>query len=254
MAHASLFCRCHSEIFFTWNESADEFRQLFGKIARRTPDIRIDFTMGLKLQFLNIHIENLNGDLFTCVHHDPRVQKCTLPYAVDNVHDAHSHWLRSSLIRAVRCCTSVFDFNQERIYLELTCLINGYSIDFVERRIHHFFQHFDALSLRSSLNQRVYEQLQHRLFNFVTEQHQLTRTNQDLESNHQLIRLSYFYQWGPRSEFDEKLKKILREHLQMPTQTSFEKKHQQIKLILTTQTKYSLNALLSQQKPQHPLL
>ncbi|CAF4337030.1 unnamed protein product, partial [Rotaria magnacalcarata] len=37
-----------------------------------------------------------------------------------------SHWLRSSLIRAVRYCTTIEDFNQERIYLEMTYLANGY--------------------------------------------------------------------------------------------------------------------------------
>lgn len=251
-----LLFRCHNEIFFTCNESVDEFRPILQKIENQSPDIGAKFTMGQEVQFFDVHLVNDNGTLYTCVHHDSNVQKYTLPYVIDNASEAHSHWLRSALIRAVRYCTSVFDFNQERIYLEITCLTNGYSVEFVEQRIHHFFKHFDALALRrsSSLDQRVYEQLRHRLFNFIHEQQQFSRANQELESNNQQIRLSYFYQYGPKHKFNEKLKEILLANLHLPANVSFEKKHQKLKILLTTKQKCSLNALLSQQKPDHPLL
>lgn len=249
-----LLSRYHNQIFFTWNESTNEFRQLFETLAHQTKDIQIDFTMGDKIEFFNIHIENLDGTLYTRVHHDTSIPQHTLPYTIDNAQDAHSHWFRSSLIQAVRYCTSVFDFNNERIYLEITCLTNGYSVEFVERRIHHFFKHFDALSLRSSLDQHVYQQLQHRLFNFSHEQQQFSRTNQELVNDNQLIHMSYFYQYGPKNEFNKKLRKILRENIHLRTSSAFEKRHRKIEIILTTKPKYSFNALLSQQKPDHMLL
>jgi len=192
--------------------------------------------------------------LYTRIHHDTSIPKYTLPYSISNAEETHSHWLRSSLIRAVRACTSVFDFNNERIYLEITYLTNGYSIEFIERRIQHFFEQFNVLSLRSSLDQHVYEQLRHRLFNFFNEQQQFSRTNQELVSDNQLIHMSYFYQYGPKNEFNEKIRKILLDNIHVPESFSDEKKHRKIKIILTTKPKHSLNALLSQQKPDHMLL
>lgn len=192
--------------------------------------------------------------MYTRVHHDTSIPKYTLPYSINNAQDTHSHWLRSSLIRAVRTCTSVFDFNNERIYLEITCLTNGYSIEFIEQRIQHFFEHFDVLSLRSSLEQRVYEQLRRRLLNFFDEQQQFSRANQELANDNQLIHMSYFYQYGPKHEFNEKIRKVLLENFNLPSSYSFEKGHKTIKIILATNPKYSLNSLLSHQKPDHILL
>ncbi|CAF4142130.1 unnamed protein product, partial [Rotaria sordida] len=55
---------------------------------------------------------------------------------------AHSDWFLSALIRAVCYCSSVEDFNQERIYLELTSLTNGYSLLFVEAHVQYFCDYF----------------------------------------------------------------------------------------------------------------
>ncbi|CAF4305823.1 unnamed protein product, partial [Rotaria magnacalcarata] len=67
--------------------------------------------------------------------------------------------------RAIRYCTSIEDFNQERIYLEMTYLANGYSIDFIDKHIQHFFKFFDAKSLQQlPLDQGAYKKIRHRLF------------------------------------------------------------------------------------------
>ncbi|CAF4706662.1 unnamed protein product, partial [Rotaria magnacalcarata] len=80
-----------------------------------------------------------NGILYSRVHHQHNQQPYTLPYisSKGNSIRTYSHWLRSSLIRAIRYCTSIEDFNQERIYLEMTYLANGYSIDFIDKHIQH---------------------------------------------------------------------------------------------------------------------
>ncbi|CAF4442875.1 unnamed protein product, partial [Rotaria magnacalcarata] len=87
---------------------------------------------------------------------------------------------RSSLIRAVRYCTTIEDFNQERIYLEMTCLANGYSVEFVQKHIEHFLTFFNATLLQQwSLDQHSYEKFRHRLFNFMSEQRQFLQKKQD---------------------------------------------------------------------------
>jgi len=244
------YYRCKNQIFFTWNQPVNKLHQLLQTIGSEHSYVVLEVEFGSKIAFLNAYIENLNGTLYTRVYHDPSIQKYTLPYVIGNAKVAHSHWFRSALIQAVRYCTSVYDFNQERIYLEITCLANGYSLEFVERRIKHFFTHFDATSLRSSLDQNVYDKLRHRLFNFISEQHSFFDKKQELEKKNQRVGLTYLYQFGPKRKFNKELRKILSKNLPTPAQFSNNK----IKLILTTKQQYSLNALLSQQKPSHQLL
>ena len=191
-------------------------------------------------------MENQHGTLYTCIYRDPTQQKYTLPYAIGDTQVAHSHWFRSALIRAVRYCTSVHDFHRERIYLEITCLTNGYSLEFVEQRISHFFNYFGATSLRSSLNQKDYDKLRHRLFNFISEQHRFLDECEELEKSNRRIQLTYHYQFGPKRLFQKRLREILTENLHLPSQAFVKKK---IDFIFTTTQQYSLNALLSQQKP-----
>jgi hypothetical protein len=247
--------RCKNQIFFTWNQPVNKLHQLLQTIDSQYSYVKLEVQIGPKIQFLNASIENLDGTLYTCVYHDPNIQKYTLPYVIGNAKAAHSHWFRSSLIQAVRYCTSVYDFNQERIYLEITCLANGYSLEFVERRIKHFFTHFDATSLRLSLDQNVYDKLRHRLFNFISEQHSFVQKNQELEKKNQRVRLTYLYQFGPKRKFNKKLREILSENLRTTAQSSAASAiNKKIKIVLTTKQQYSLNALLSQQKPSHHLL
>jgi hypothetical protein len=243
----------------TWNKTADELRQLLQTtMATRDRNFEIDVKIDFKGQFLGAHLQNLSGTLFSSVYHDPDIPKYTLPYVIGDSKAEHSHWLRSALIRAVRYCTSVYDFNHEQIRLEITCLANGYSLEFIEQRIQHFFLHFDALSLRSSLDQNVYEKLRHRLFNFLTEQqHYFLKQNQELEKNNQRIQMTYLYQLGPKYKFNKKLKEILSNHLYPPSKASSAlsvPKSKQVKIILKTKQQYSLNAQLSEQKPSHRLL
>jgi hypothetical protein len=244
--------RCKNQIFSTWNGTIDQFRPLFQTIGREYPNIRIHSRVAFKIAFLSAYIENQKGILYTRVDHDSNYQKYTLPYVIGDTKVAHSHWFRSALIRAARYCTSVYDFNQERIYLEITCLTNGYSLEFIEQRINHFFIYFDVRSLRLSLDQKVYDKLRLRLFNFISEQRQFLNKNQELENNDQRFKLSYLYQYGSKHKFNKKLQTILSKALYTPPPTP--STDNKIRIILSTKQQYSLNALLSQQKPCHTLL
>ena len=244
-------CRCKNRFFFTWNATTNELRDLLQSIRTQNTNVHLEITMDSSVHFLNAHIENRNGTLYSRVYHDPTAQKYTLPYVIGHSKGAHSHWLRSALIRAARYCSSVGDFNQERIYLELTCLANGYSLEFVEKRIDHFFTHFDATSLRLFLEQHVYDKLRDRLFKFMNEQQRFFDQNQELEKNGQLVRLSYLHEFGPKGKFNAKLYEILSRNLEKHDQPPSRSK---IKMKLTTIHQHSLNALLSRQSPSHILL
>ncbi|CAF2260260.1 unnamed protein product [Rotaria magnacalcarata] len=253
------FGRCQNQLFFTWNETEDELRALLKMVASQDPNVIFDFEIGRRIPFLEVVIDKYEGELATTIYHNPKRQKYTLPYAINNAKLAHSHWLRSALIRAVRYCTSVYEFDFERISLEVACLANGYSLEFVEKRLNHFYTFFDATSLRQSLDQNVYEKLRLRLFNFISEQNLVGKRNQELEKKNERVRVFYLNAFGSKRKFNTQLREILSNYLKRKessssSSSSSSSKPNEIKILSTAKYQYSLNALLSQQKPDHPLL
>ncbi|CAF5206116.1 unnamed protein product [Rotaria magnacalcarata] len=179
------------------------------------------------------------------------MQPYTLPYVIGHSKVSYSHWFRLALIRAVRYCTSVTDFNQERVYLEVTWLANGYSLKFIEKRINHFYSHFDAVSLRTCLDQQVYKKLRHRLFNFIHEQRTYLKNNEELDKKNERVQLTYLYEFGPKRQFNQRLQEILSRNLKTTNNTS--SKTNPIKIKMMTKHQHSLNALFSEQNPLHNL-
>lgn len=203
--------------------------------------------MGFSVDFLQAYVENRKSVLYTRVYRDPKAQKYTLPYVNQHAKIEHSHWVRSSLIQAVRYCTSVDDFNQERIYLEMTLLANGYTLEFVERRINHFFHHFNATSLRRVQDQQAYNRLRHQMFNFLSEQNRQLNAEEEAKNKKLYVQIQYPYQYGSREAFEKQCRQLLSNHfsarLKIPSN--------RMNIVLMAQQPYSLNALLSQQKPCH---
>ncbi|CAF1502789.1 unnamed protein product [Adineta ricciae] len=111
----------------------------------------------------------------------------TLPYVVGQSKMRHSEWFRSALLRAVCYCSSAEDFHQERIYPELTYLVNGYSFYFVESHVQHFFDYFELQMQRST-------QLQ------------------ELNDNNQVARFNYYYNYWPRCEFNRYFHELWSRH------------------------------------------
>lgn len=213
-------------------------------VAKTYPDIHLQTFVGPTVHFLNAYVANRNGQLYTRVYHDPISQGYTLPYVIGHSKLNHSDWLRSALVRAVAYCSSVEDFQQERIYLQLTCLVNGYSLLFVESHIQHFFYYFTADNMRYYLDQTMFDKFRRRLFDFIDVQHELSNKNQRLDNNGSLIRLHYLYEIGPRCQFNQKFHNLWRKHFGNHPELSKENSL----IVLTTKHLHSLNALLAQYK------
>ncbi|CAF4250121.1 unnamed protein product [Rotaria sp. Silwood2] len=96
----------------------------------------------------------------------------------------------------------VDDFQQERIYLELTYLINSYSLLFVETHVKHFFNYFHAQIMRYSANQSTYDKFCPQWFKFVEQQHELSEQLQKFDNNGRLIQFNYIYDFGSRCRFN----------------------------------------------------
>ena len=94
-------------------------------------------------------------------------------------------------------------FAEERIYLELTCLLNGYSLYFVEMRVDHFFAYFKENDMRYCLDQVRYDQFRLQIFAFIEQHHELLEKERQLDDDGKMLYFHYFYEYGSRSQFDE---------------------------------------------------
>ena len=239
--------RYQDQIFFTWNRSEGELCSALQKFRTQYPNLHCQTLTGSIVQYLNAYIENRQGQLYSRVIHNPTIQAYTLPYVVGHPKLKHSDWLRAALIRAVCYCSSVDDFHQERIYIELTYLVNGYSLLFVECHMQHFFKYFETEDMRYSLDQAMYDKFRRQWFEWIDWQRELNNKLETVDNNGNLIRLNYLYEYGPRCQFKEDFHVIWSKYLNTDPQLS----EKTSTILLTTKHVHSLNALLSQQKSSY---
>ena len=164
----------------------------------------METSMGTCVEFFNAQIENRHGHLYTCIYHQSNMFKYTLPYVINHVKCNHSLYFRSALIRAIRFCSNFNDFNQEQINLVIACLMNGYSMNFIETQLKHFYLRFNAEKIRFCSNQNTYQLLRQRLLDFINIQRDLSDKNQELEDKEYIIHFSYPYDYGPYNAFNKK--------------------------------------------------
>ena len=181
----------------------EKLQACFSELNYQHPDIQITTSIGTHVHFLNAYIENRNGILYTRVYHDPFKQPFLLPYVTGHPRLAHRQWFRFALIRASQYCSSWDDFNEERIYIELTFLANGYSLTFVEDFIRQFFERFHPIETRNTLNRWTYPAFRTRLRRYLDEQKAQLKEQQQLHENHQWIELHYLFDWGSRCVFND---------------------------------------------------
>ena len=207
--------------------------------------------MGTSVQFLNARIENRGGHLYTSVYHHSSSSKYTLPYVIDHIKLNHSLWFRSALMRAVRFCSNVHDFNQEQIYLVMACLSYGYSIHFIETQLKHFYLRFNIDKLRFCPNQTIYEQqLRRPLFDLIDMQRTRSVRSQQLDDKEYIFHFSYPYDYGLYDQFHRQFQELWKKHFQHDSHLT----HKDTSIVLVPKPIYSLNSLLTQQKPCHELL
>ncbi|CAF2032656.1 unnamed protein product [Rotaria magnacalcarata] len=198
------FGRCKDELFFAWNSSSNELHDLLQSIKVQYPIVYFHTSISSNVNYLNLYIVNQNGQLYTRINRDTTLKEnYILPYVTGHPKLMYSIRFRSALIRAACCCSLVKDFQQERIYLELTLLVNGYSLEFVERHVEHFFDYFHAYKMRYLMDQMIYETFRQHWFDFITMKNESQEMTQQIDDNGHLIRLNYLYEQGPRCQFNQ---------------------------------------------------
>ncbi|CAF1279138.1 unnamed protein product [Rotaria sordida] len=239
------FGRYKDQIFFTWNKSsALELETFLENIREQHQNVRFQKVIGTNVECFNAYIQNRQGQLYTRLHYDSNMPRYTLPYVMGHSKSAHSDWLRTALIRAVCYCISIDEFQHERIALELTYLINGYSLLFVETHVKHFFNYFHAETVRYSRNQNGYDTFRQQWFQFVEQRYELIEQLEKFNNDGRLIQFNYIYDFGPRCRFNREFYKLWIHYFEKHPILSEENS----KVILTTKHFHSLNTLLAVDK------
>ncbi|CAF2793935.1 unnamed protein product [Rotaria sp. Silwood2] len=97
----------------TTNQNIDAIKIELEKAANRDTNIKINYGIDSLVNFLDVTIINENGHLTTCLYHKTTAEPHILPYTSDHPRHVHRNIPYAGLLRAVRICSDVYDFDRE---------------------------------------------------------------------------------------------------------------------------------------------
>ena len=260
-------CRYIDDVFMTSNMSVDELRaKLDWMNGKDREHIQITCTVGFSAEFLDVHIENRHGQLHTSVFHKPAAEPYVLPYASDHPRHVHMSIPYEALLRAVRLCSDVHTFDNERLYIEVMLLINGYPPRFLRRHFDRFFRLNQADQVLTKLDAQQYGKLHEKLLHLPTQRERARRQrtavddhdtrmhHRQIESerkawNKSILIVPYTYESGPITNFKNEFRKLWTKFYAYKTSVV-----KNVRLMITTFSNPSLNDLLVRKKPPRSLL
>ncbi|CAF4695136.1 unnamed protein product [Rotaria sp. Silwood2] len=210
--HHKIYGRYIDDIFMTTNLINEEILQQLNETMKTDPNIKITITINQALEYLDASIENNNGQLKTTICHKSAWEPHILPYESDHPRYIHANIIYTMLVRAARLCSTVEDFDMERLSVEMILLVNGYPPKFIQKHMKNFFIQYDAMNVWTELDSETYEQLHYTLLYKPTRRENKfkVQTNGHLIQNRRnykhkdQIYLHYRFENGPRLNFKKK--------------------------------------------------
>ncbi|CAF4437403.1 unnamed protein product, partial [Rotaria magnacalcarata] len=250
-SHNEMYGRYIDDIFMTTNLSFDEINTRLIEANQQDENIRLTHTISSKVEYLDVLVENDNGQLKTSVYHKLAAEPYILPFSSDHPRHVHRSTINARLIRAIRLCSHLDDFDKERINIEFTLLLNGYPPKFISYHFNKFFQKHNVLSVMENLDDIMYEQLHRTLLYQPTikerQRHQQEQQQQNIQSKDLFIH--YTFESGPLVNFTKELKHLWNEHYINKNPIK-----QNIRLRFGTKSNKNLCQLLVKKKPSKSLL
>jgi hypothetical protein len=254
----------------TSNESLDTIKELLDREDKKDVNIGINYNVHQSVEFLDVFIENNQGQLRTSVYRKPAAEPYILPYTSDHPRHIHSNTIYTSLLRAIRLSSDVQTFDKERLNIEISLILNGYSPKFITYHFQQFFHKYNALSIYKQLDNDTYVKLHRTLLAESTNDHgnkhqveqppQLvqpqtteqprTETNKaKVNRKQRKLIIHHRFEAGPLTKFNQQFKKIWQKHFCYQ-----DSKVNNVRLIIGTISNPSLERLLVQKKPSSDLL
>jgi len=250
------------DVFMTTNLSFDQINELLDRANVKDENISISRSIGSNVEFLDVSIQNNQGQLETTVFHKPAAEPYIVPFLSDHPRHVHRNTIRGALFRAVRLCSNVEDFDRERLNIELTLLLNGYPPRFISYQFTRFFQQNKAMSLLVELDPDVYRELHQTLIlqptrrerereNMISNSNQLLsatiQPGEDFKKNE--IRVHYTFESGSMLQFKHELRRLWKKYYMFKGSPM-----NHATLTIGTRTNKSLQQLLVKKKPPKSML
>ncbi|CAF4027856.1 unnamed protein product [Adineta steineri] len=262
-AHNELYGRYIDDVFMTTNLPLNQINILLEQANNEDENIKITRSIGSTAQFLDVSVFNNQGQLKTTVFHKPAAAPYILPFQSDHPRHVHRNTIKGALYRAVRLCSHVKDFDEERLHIELTLLLNGYPPKFISCHFKQFLQQNNVMSLMVELNNDIYQQLHDKLIRLPTrrerkqQQQQQQQQQNNLEQNEleirkrnkKEIRVHFNYSSGPMLDFPHKLRQLWNKYYVYPGSLM-----NNVILNISPRTNKSLQHLLVKKKPPKSML
>ncbi|CAF2880042.1 unnamed protein product [Rotaria sp. Silwood2] len=255
--HNGIYGRYIDDVFMTSNLTKEEIQKLLDETTQTDSNIKITTTISQTLDYLDVTIENNNGDLKTCIYHKSASEPYILPYSSDHPRHVHINILNNTLVRAARMCSTVEDFDMERLSIEMILLVNGYPPKFIQQHMKNFFIKYNAMNVWTELNTESYQQLHHELLYKPTRREQKVQletngTSLKKQTNYEhkdQIYLHYTFETGPLTNFKKEYRQIWNKYYVYPGS-----RLRNTRLILGTILNRTLQSLLIHKKPKRDIL
>ena len=235
--------------------SLDQINAELDKIAKQDENIRITRSMGTTLEFLDVLVTNEHGQFKTSVFHKPAAEPYILPYSSEHPRHMHCNTIKGALFRAARLCSNVQDFDEERLRIELTLLLNGYPLKFVTYHLKKFSQQHNFMLVSEPLDEVVYQLFHRKLLALPSRRQRLKnealkeQENKSKNSNNSTITVHYTFESGPMLQFKRELRRLWNEYYLYPGSLM-----NNVRLQIGTRSNKSLCQLFVKKKPPKSML
>jgi len=134
-----LYLRYIDDIFITIIWPRRHFLQQLDQWNNFDQNIKLSAKISLEADFLDLHMENRDGELFTSVYHKPSYEPYYLP--LNSIHPLHmkKNIPFAMLLRALRYCSSFETYLNERAELRMALLLNKYPGKFIDQQFNRVF-------------------------------------------------------------------------------------------------------------------
>jgi hypothetical protein len=235
-------------------------------MEKKDANIRITRSLGSTIEYLDVLVSNNYGQLKTSVFHKPAAEPYLLPYLSEHPRHTHCNTIKGALLRAIRLCSHVEDFDQERLHIELKLLLNGYPLKFITYKFKRFFEKHNAYMLiLEQPNELIYQALHKKLLNQLSRRQRQynelisnennilqkppQQQNQSKYSNESKIIVHFTFESGPMLQFKRELRSLWEKYYIYPGS-----RMNNVRLQIGTRSNKSLCQLLVKKKPPKNML
>ena len=243
----------------TSNLTIEQINAMLDLANRKDQHIQITSKISQTIEFLDVLIENKNGDLNTSVYHKSMTEPYIIPYASDHPRHIHKNMPYVGLLRAARLSSNAHDFDTERLNMEMVLLLNGYPPKFISRHIKSFFTKFNAMSVWTELDTDAYRILHQQLLHRPTQrEQQLQNTSNQTDNSFRRIQrrehknqiiIHHTFERGPLLNFKSQYRQLWNKSY-VTTETRIGKP----RLIIGTTNNPCLQSLFVLKKPPREML